>query len=269
MAQQPSKTAGKISAQCPHCGFRQLESVYAKSTFCRKCSEHYDLDKRPETPEAASDSNSLLTRFSKLVARKHTRGIRCYGCSATQEVSSSAKSSICPHCGTYIDLRDFKINTTFSRSIQTQGMVNLTSRGEITSTKVTCGEANVEGKLRGNLHCTGSTRVKYKGKVTGAIESHHLVVEKGSDVEFIRPIKVANAEIKGKVSARITADGVVAISKSGSMEGVVYAKSITVDKGGSFHGELYIGSQELTQAELLPGQERSDLFGDSLAFGGA
>ena len=32
-------------ADCPHCGFSQLESAYAKSTICKKCSQHFSIEK--------------------------------------------------------------------------------------------------------------------------------------------------------------------------------------------------------------------------------
>lgn len=264
------KPAVKITADCPHCGSKQLESVFAKSTLCRKCGGYFDLEKlrAPELPE--TKQNSFFEKFGKLISRERTRTIRCYECNASQHVSSSAKSSICPHCSAYIDLTDFKISTTFSRSIQTQGTITITSKGDVTSTKVACGTAIIEGKIRGNLMCSGTARVKLKGKLMGSLEAHQLIIEKHSNVEFVRPIKVGSAEIKGKISARIMADGVVAITKSGCLEGTVYAKAITVDKGGIFHGELYIGRQELAQPDLLPAREdESNFLPGSLTLGEA
>ena len=83
--------------------------------------------------------------------------------------SSSAQSSLCPQCGSYIDLKDFKISGTFGRSIQTQGEVIITSKGEVTSAKVACGEAIIEGKLRGNLSCTGTVTVRNRNAVHGTV----------------------------------------------------------------------------------------------------
>jgi len=44
----------------------------------------------------------------------------------------------------------------------------------------------------------------------------------------------------------------VNISRTGELEGSVHAKSMTVEKGGKFSGELYIGRQVMEQQELLP-----------------
>lgn len=272
MAGQPQNPVGKLPVECPRCGFTQAESVFAKSTICRKCSLHIDLEKlrQPDPPEAKA--GSIFDKFSKLLSRETTRRIRCFQCDHAQTVSSSATSSICPACSSYIDLRDFKIVNSFNRSIQTQGSVVVTSKGDLISPKIACGSAVIEGRLRGNLLCSGTTQIKFKGKIHGAIDSQHLQVQKGSDVEFIRPLKVKDVDICGKVSARIMAGGVVRISKTGCLEGTVYAKSITVDKGGVFQGELIIGKREMEQAELLSdseSQSSSDPRQSPLALGAA
>jgi cytoskeletal protein CcmA (bactofilin family) len=211
---------------------------------------------------------SFLDKISKLVQGEKIRDICCFSCGHRQKVSTAAQSSICPGCGSYIDLRDFKISGPFGRSIQTQGEVIVTSKGEITSAKVSCGSAYIEGKMRGNLFCTGTVSVKLHGKLLGSVETHHLDVVKRADVEFVRPVKVHSAEINGKVSARIMCETGVTIAKGGCLEGVVYAKAINIERGGIFSGELFIGQQELTQPELLgAGEDNSHLFGDDEPLG--
>ncbi len=250
----PEKSAVKIGVECPHCGFQQMESAVAKTTFCRKCGKHFDVEQQLLAEEPAT-REGLLKKFSTIFATETSRTIECFECQAQQSVSSAAKSSICPHCSAYIDLRDFKITAAFARNITTQGCVHVGSKGNLTSNKVLCGSANIQGKMHGNLYCTGTTQVKMKGQVFGSVQSQHLLIEKGADVEFVRPAKVGSAEILGKVSARINAAGVVSIRKTGAVEGTVYARGITVDQGGIFHGELFIGGQELLQPELLSDEE--------------
>jgi cytoskeletal protein CcmA (bactofilin family) len=50
----------------------------------------------------------------------------------------------------------------------------------------------------------------------------------------------------------IIAESEVAIQKGGSLDGDVTARSISVEKGGMFSGQLIIGQGALTQGELLP-----------------
>jgi len=250
-SQTPQKSPDKVSVECPHCAFRQQESVFAKTTFCRKCGKHFDLERKAAPVPQGAKESSFFNRFARFIRREKIRTIHCFDCKAQHQISSFAKSTFCPHCGSYIDLRDFKISGNFSRSIQTQGMIEIGPKGDVASSKLGCGSAVLCGKLQGNLFCTGIARIKTKNRILGGIDVQHLIIEKRSEVEFVRTIKAGQVEINGKISARITADS-VKIGKNGRLDGTVYAKSITVEKGGVFLGELVIGKRELSQPELIP-----------------
>jgi cytoskeletal protein CcmA (bactofilin family) len=241
LSNQRKQQPEKISADCPHCGFSQLESAYAKSTICRQCSQPYSIEKLLAKEVSSLKAPSIFDKLSKLVSRETTREISCFSCHATQQVSSSAESSLCPKCGSYIDLRDFKITGPFGRSIQTQGEVIITNKGDASSQRILCGSALIEGKMRGQLLCTNTVSVKIQGKLQGSIESERLVVEKKAETEFTRPLRARSVEINGKASGQILCDGKVTINKNGDLSGVVYARSIVVEKGGIFSGELHIG----------------------------
>ena len=225
--------------------------MYAKSTFCRKCGEHYSIEKLLNKEVESVKGPTFFDKLSKLISGEKVRQVQCFSCGHHQEVSSAAQSSLCPSCGSYIDLRNMKIAGPFGRSIQTQGEVHITSKGDVTSAKVACANALVEGKLRGTLVCTGVARVKFQGKLLGGIEAHHVIIDKKSNVEFVRPLKVHSMEVNGKVSARVMSEHGVTINKGGYLEGTVYAKAITVEKGGIFSGELFIGQKQLEQPDLL------------------
>ncbi len=235
------KQPEKISADCPHCGFSQLESAYAKSTFCRKCGEHFSIEKLLLKETESLKGPSIFDKFSKLISREKIRDVACFSCHARQEVSTEAQSTSCPQCGSYIDLRDFKIAGPFGRSIQTQGEVIITSKGDVAAARIACGSALVEGKLKGTLFCTGIARVNLHGRFLGGIDVKRLIVEKKSDVEFTRPIKVGAIEINGKVTGKIHCEGCVTINKGGTLQGTVHAKAVNFEKGGTFSGDLFIG----------------------------
>lgn len=252
MSANTPKAPEKISADCPHCGFSQLESAYAKSTFCRKCGEHFNIEKLLMKETTSLKGPSIFDKFSKMMSREKIRDVACFSCGARQQVSSEAHSSSCPQCGSYIDLRDFKIAGPFGRSIQTQGEVVITPKGDIASARIACGSAMVEGRLKGTLFCTGIARFRMNGKFLGGVDVHRLVVEKKSDFEFVQPVKVRGAEINGKVSARILCDGCVTVTKGGILEGTVYARAVNFEQGGIFSGDLYIGQIEAEQPDLIP-----------------
>lgn len=253
------RQAEKISADCPHCGFTQLESAYAKSTFCRKCGQHYSIEKLLAKEAVSLKGPGFFEKLTKLVTRETYRDVACFSCAHKQTVSSAAQSSLCPQCGSYIDLRDFKIGGPFGRSIQTQGEVHILPKGECSAAKVACNSAYIEGKLRGTLFATHEIRVRTREKIFGSIETRLLVVEKKCECECLRPIKVQTAEISGHISARLFCDGQVKILKGGVLEGTLYARSIVVEKGGIFSGELFIGQNAARDSEKA---EQTSFLGD-------
>ncbi len=239
-----------------------MEYVAAKSMLCRQCGRYFS----PFTPkpglklhtkdEAPLGSDSFgLRKIERLWNKQRTRVVACFECKRKHEVSEAATSTNCPGCSAHIDLRDYKIATSFSRSIRTRGDVHLTTKGDLSSTSVLCRSALLEGKLRGNLQCETSATINLVGKIPGRLVANYVCVERKADVQCYRRVRVANIDIKGRMSGEIIATGAVNIHKTGVLEGNVTAKSITIDKGGIFSGQLVIGHADLTQAELLPEQK--------------
>ncbi len=94
--------------------------------------------------------------------------------------------------------------------------------------------------------------INYSGKIPGRVIAEHVLVDRKADVQFFRRMKVKSLEIRGHMTGEVTADTVVVIHRSASLDGDVTAKSISVEKGGLFSGQLVIGSSGLQQGELLP-----------------
>jgi cytoskeletal protein CcmA (bactofilin family) len=195
-----------------------------------------------------------MQRFDGLWKSKRSNVIECFDCQRKQEVSGAATSTICPSCSAHIDLSDYKIATSFSRSIRTRGEVHVTTKGDLSSSSVRCQRAIIEGRLRGNLDCAGAIVINTSGKIPGRLSASEIVVEKRSEVQFFRRIRVGSIEIRGRMSGEVVADGMVTIRKNGVLEGNVIAKAINVEKGGTFSGQIVVGRGDLQQAELLPSE---------------
>jgi cytoskeletal protein CcmA (bactofilin family)/DNA-directed RNA polymerase subunit RPC12/RpoP len=254
------KSPAKANVECPHCGFKQMEYAAAKSTICRQCGRSFNpsapkTDPKFREKEEISRGASPFKKLDNIWNRRGTRVVACFECKRKHEVSDAATSTNCPGCSAHIDLRDYKITTTFSRSIRTRGELHLTSKGDLSSTSVICRSALIEGKLRGNLQCDETVTVNYTGKIPGRIVAKHITVEKKSDVQCFRRLRVETIDIKGRMSGGIVATGAVIVHKTGVLEGSVTAKSIAIEKGGTFSGQLVIGEAALTQGELLPAEK--------------
>jgi cytoskeletal protein CcmA (bactofilin family) len=249
--------------ECPHCGFKQMEYVAAKSTICRQCGRSFaPMASKPAAKVAdeagAAGEVPLHRKLESIWSRQRNRVVSCFECKRKHEVSDQATSTNCPGCSAHIDLRDYKITTSFSRTIRTRGDVHLTTKGDLSSTSVICHSAVIEGKLRGNLQCEDSMTVELVGRIPGRIAAQNIVVERKSDIQCFRRVTVTNIDIKGRMSAEIVASGSVTIHKTGSLDGNVTAKSIAIEKGGMFSGQLAIGQTSLTQGELLPEAKAAD-----------
>jgi cytoskeletal protein CcmA (bactofilin family) len=235
-----------------------MEYAAAKSSMCRQCGRYFS----PFAPkgglqlhtreEPAPSESSIRQKFETFWKRQRSSIIECFDCKRKQEVSGAATSTICPGCSAHIDLRDYKISSGFSRTIQTCGHVHLTAKGDLSSSSVTCQSALIEGRVRGNLHCYGTATINFSGRIPGRLTAEHVIVERKADIHCFRRLQVGSIEIKGNMSGEIIAQTSVIIRRKGSLEGNVTAKAITVEKGGIFSGQLVIGQADLTQGELLP-----------------
>jgi cytoskeletal protein CcmA (bactofilin family)/ribosomal protein S27E len=249
----------KISVECPHCGFKQVEYAAAKSSICRQCGRYFSpfapktgLKLRAKEEAPTPENPSIFHRFEAFWKRQRSSVIECFECRRKQQVCGGATSTICPGCSAHIDLRDYKITSGFSRTIRTRGDVHLTAKADLSSSSVVCRSALIEGRLLGNLHCDDTATVNFSGRVPGRLSARHLIVNRKADIHCFRQVRVGSIEIKGKMSGEIIAQKMVTVRKKGSLEGNVTARAISVERGGMFSGELVIGQADLTQGELLP-----------------
>jgi cytoskeletal protein CcmA (bactofilin family) len=238
-----------------------MDYAAAKSTVCRQCGRYFSptepkagLKLRTRESDAPAPEPAVLRKIGNLWGQQRSRLVACFECKRKHEVSEAATSTNCPGCSAHIDLRDYKITTSFSRSIRTRGEIHLTAKGDLSSTSVVCRSALIEGKLRGNLQCEESATINFSGKIPGRLSANYVCVERKAEVQCYRRVFVGSIDIKGHMTGEIVATGAVNIHKTGVLDGNVTAKSITIDKGGIFSGQLVIGQADLTQAELLPEQ---------------
>ena len=195
----------------------------------------------PPPPKIDESAAGLRGKIEGILAGKpKVRVAHCFECSGWHEVSTTAHSSTCKACGAYIDLQDYKVTGSFSRNIKTRGSVFLSAKGDLSSSKIICSHATIHGKMRGNLTCAGKVAIRVQGKLFGSVEAGELIVERGSDVVFTRTVRAATAEIHGRMSGDVVADGHVTIFKSGLLDGAVSASGFSVERGGCFQGELTI-----------------------------
>ena len=106
------ESKGRIDVTCPSCANLQQEPVSAKSTYCRKCGGYIQLDKTAKSSahhEPHEHTVSGLQKLQDLLGVQRTIVARCFDCPGFREVPKTATSTLCPKCGAYIDLQDYKV----------------------------------------------------------------------------------------------------------------------------------------------------------------
>lgn len=221
---------------CPHCSASQDEPVHVQSTYCRACGQYFQPDKKEGNPGKSA--------LHSQKARKALKTIRCFVCGAGHEVSTFAETTMCPGCAAHIDLRNIRISRPVTRMIDTRGALHITREGSLANNSTICGTAWLEGGWTGRLYCDGEARLDCRGHFSSQLIAQKVIVGSRADVRLDLPLHVAELEVKGRLVAPIRCSGRIRILKRGCLEGEIYAKSFTVDKGGSYSGALSISSLE-------------------------
>jgi cytoskeletal protein CcmA (bactofilin family)/ribosomal protein L40E len=241
------ESKGRVDVTCPSCANHQQESVSAKSTYCRKCGGYIQLDKSAKSSishEPREHALSSLQKLQDLLGVQRTIVARCFECPGIREVPKTATSTLCPKCGAYIDLQDYKIAGAYTRSVRTGGRLIITVKGDLISRRAYCGSAEIEGSLRAKLICSGDVTIKRKGKVGGEIEARNIHIDKRCDAELAFPIRADVVEIDGAITVPKVSARKVVINKTGRLTGAVSANGFVVEKGGYFAGDLAIGEYD-------------------------
>jgi cytoskeletal protein CcmA (bactofilin family) len=238
------ETKFRIEVTCPSCANHQQESASAKSTYCRKCGGYIQLEKPAKSSAHHQPGERVISGFQKLqdfLGVQRTIIARCFECPGVREVPKTATSTLCPKCGAYIDLQDYKVGGAFTRSIRTGGRLTIAAKGDLISRRAFCGSAEIEGSLRAKLICSGDVTIRRKGKVGGEIEARNIHIDRKCVLEFAYPIRAELVEIDGSVTVPSVLARRVVVHKTGRLTGAVSAQGFVVEKGGYFTGDLKIG----------------------------
>ncbi len=245
----------KASFCCPHCGFVQHEPAHLISTYCRACGAHYEVAAAQSPGEQLEKSGeSLVNQTLRRIISKPPRQVHCYLCGQNHAVSGYARSTICPGCSASIELGDLVFSSNVSRPVDTRGKLTVQAEGYLNSSRIICGSALIQGRIAGTLRCEGEVRLACSGKVGCQILANTVRIEKNSQVELAHLLETNTLVILGRAVGRIRCNGNVTIKRTGRLEGILEARSVTVERGGVLLGQSSIhpfGKSSLP--EISPG----------------
>ncbi len=170
----------------------------------------------------------------------HFKKVECFDCHNNFKVGRSAKSTNCPACGVYICLENFEINLNSTTPIRTRGDVLIRKNGKLSTTEIHCRNLTVHGSISANIDCTGDFIISASGNNIGTVRCHRLVIEKGSDFQFLNTIVADEAEVRSRITGNIQCHGPLLISATGQMHGDVTAHSVSIQPGGQLDGAMNI-----------------------------
>lgn len=191
-----------------------------------------------EEADIIAESKPNTVRQS--VPDKHYRTVVCFDCQHVHRVSGMSTSSLCPNCGSYIDLRDVVIKDRTTQKIRTRGDVVVEKKGALLGTSITCGNLTVEGQVAGSIYASGTVTFRASGKVLGEVRCQHLLVEKKCEVQFLQPIHAETLEIYGEVSGRFTLSGRAFLNRRATLNGSLQAQSILMEAGAKLNGGVHV-----------------------------
>jgi cytoskeletal protein CcmA (bactofilin family) len=250
-------SAKKVPTSCPHCGFVQLEPRELISTYCRGCGDHFSVTPQPALAPAAKPPAAKAALVELLREKLHIhqqRNVACLECGRDHSVSAHLRFAQCPTCGAAIDLHDVEITGHSTRIVETHGTVHVGPEGFLNSTRITCGQAIVEGRVAGKITCFGTLRLKGQGICRSQIRTRQLVVDRGAEVRIPYTIYAEDVILRGRVEADIHCAGTIHIGRYGGLDGDVQARAMRVDKGGFYTGQVEISTGTSLPAPAAPRQ---------------
>lgn len=214
---------------CPKCGHVQAEPRTAYSSICKKCHEHIRVQEalRPVTKPVQQTIEQ--------------RRIRCFQCGTELEVAKAAASTMCKRCSSHVDLTDYQISQTFSKSFRTHGRLVLEEKGYLLNTESLVGEAVVKGRLIGKLATEGALEIHSSANIKGTLLAGQLVIPLGHHFRWPQPLAVRDAEIRGELVADLAGTGTVVLKSTARLFGNVTALNLVVESGAVFVGAAKIG----------------------------
>jgi cytoskeletal protein CcmA (bactofilin family) len=225
----PPSKKDPVPVACPKCGNIQPEPRTAYSTICKKCHEHFRVQE-------------ALRPAARPVAQTiQQRRISCFQCGAELDVPKAAASTMCKRCSSHVDLADYDISQTVSKSFRTHGRLVLEEKGYLLNTESLVGEAVVKGRLIGKLATEGALEIHSSATIKGTLLPGRLVIPAGHHFRWPQALNVRDAEIAGELVADLAGKGTVVLKSSARMFGAITAANLVVEAGAVFVGVAKVG----------------------------
>ncbi len=225
----PGPQLKTLEVACPACGHLQPEPPTAYSTVCGKCGKHFRLEQ--VLHPAAKPERAPTNR----------RVVECFQCGTRLEVPETAVSTMCRRCSSYVDLSDYQVNQTVTKSFRTHGRLIVEPKGYLLNTDAVVGDAIVKGRVIGKLTAQRTLEVHTTARLEGAFTARLIVIPVAQSFHRTDILRAGNIEIRGELVGDVCVSGVVKIRAGGRCFGNIQAADLVVEDGAVLVGQLRIG----------------------------
>lgn len=166
--------------------------------------------------------------------------VHCYKCHNEHTVSHFAKTTLCPSCGAFIELGNLTVTANTSRPVDIRGHLEVRGGANLNNSWIVCCSAEIEGSVTGTLICEERLILSGSGRLSFRAYAGDVLVAARVRVEMGFPLVTAFLDVRGALEGPVLCSGPVRVRKGGELAGEVRARSIIVDKGGTFRGRTHI-----------------------------
>ena len=213
-----------VPVVCPRCGHTQPEPRTAYSGICKKCQAHFRLaealNPAPHPPPPVFEQ----------------RLVQCFQCGAELMVAAAAASTMCKRCSSYVDLADYHVTQTVSKSFRTHGRLVIEEKGYVLNTDALVGDAVIKGRLIGKIEARRALEIHSTAHIKGSFTAGRLVVPAGQNFRWPEIVRAGCAEIAGELVANLQVAGCVRLHSTARLFGNVQAGGLVVAAGAVWVG---------------------------------
>lgn len=204
----------------------------AYSTICKNCQQHFRIQ----------EALHPVAKTAKVTIEQRT--VRCFQCGTELEAPKAAASTMCKRCSGYVDLSDYRVASTVSKSYRTHGWLVVEEKGYLLNTDSLVGDAVLKGRIIGKLATAGALEIHTTANINGQFSAGRLVIPAGQRFRWPEEISVGAAEIGGELVADLRSAGTVTLRSTARLFGNVAAANLVVESGAVFVGNTSIGRIE-------------------------
>jgi cytoskeletal protein CcmA (bactofilin family) len=170
-----------------------------------------------------------------------TKRIRCFQCGKDLDVPVAAESTMCKHCSSHVDLRDYRVNQTLSKNFRTHGWLVIEEKGYLLNTDSFAGDAIIKGRLIGKIAAARTLEIHTTANIKGTFTAERLILPSGNHFRWPDLLRVGGAEIGGELVASLHSAGTVLLKSTARFFGDVQAANLVVESGAVFVGAARVG----------------------------